>query len=109
MKTRMIALLALVLVMGGCQKDSGSRKSPEGKPGLPVITAEVETGLSTRTLVSVDESGTGTIFWKPSDEINVFFGTEGARYVSKNTQNATSAAFHTTDELDVESLPKDNI
>lgn len=44
----------------------------------------------TKTVLQAD----GTIQWLPKDEINVFYsGTESARFVSNNTENAAQVAF----------------
>jgi len=68
---------------------------------LPEITAVQESSRPTKSTLEVDEDGVGTIFWTPADEINVFFGTVGTHYVSKNTTNATTAAFKTTDVIGI--------
>ena len=99
MKTRMLACLALALVLGSCQKESKkSVAAPEENAGLPEIIAEVESGQESRSTVAFDEHRIGTILWTPYDAINVFFGSTGYRYVSQNTQNAAKAAFRTTEE-----------
>ena len=108
MKTRLLACLALALVLGSCQKDS--KKPAAETAAAPEIIAEMETVPESRSTLSVDENGIGTILWTPSDAINVFFGTTGARYVSQNTQNAATAAFRTTDEAaQAAELEADNI
>ena len=63
----------------------------------PEIFAEVETQPATKTQLVVGGDGTGTIYWKPGDEINVFYGTTGTHYTSQNTSNAITAVFRTTD------------
>ena len=99
MKTRMLACLALALVLGACQKESKKNAAlPEESAGLPEIIAEVESGQESRSTVAFDEHRVGTILWTPYDEINVFFGSEGFRYVSQNSQNAANAVFRSTDE-----------
>ena len=99
MKTRMLACLALALVLGACQKESKKNATlPEESAGLPEIIAEVESGQESRSTVAFDEHRVGTILWTPYDEINVFFGSEGFRYVSQNSQNAANAVFRSTDE-----------
>ena len=99
MKTRMLACLALALVFGACQKESKKNAAlPEESAGLPEIIAEVESGQESRSTVAFDEHRVGTILWTPYDEINVFFGSEGFRYVSQNSQNAANAVFRSTDE-----------
>ena len=97
MNTSKLACLALVaLVLGACQKETDKNTPPAaGKACLPEIVAEVEQAQASRSTVSVDENGTGTILWQPYDAINVFFGTKGAVYVSQNTRNAASAPFRT--------------
>ena len=107
MNTSKLACLALVaLVLGACQKETDKNTPPAaGKACLPEIVAEVEQAQASRSTVSVDENGTGTILWQPYDAINVFFGTKGAVYVSQNTRNAASAPFRTTDA----ELESDNI
>ena len=99
MKTRMLACLALALVLGACQKESKKNAAlPEESAGLPEIIAEVESGQESRSTVAFDEHRVGTILWTPYDAINVFFGSSGFRYVSQNTQNAANAVFRSTDE-----------
>ena len=99
MKTRMLACLALALVLGSCQKESKKNATlPEESAGLPEIIAEVESGQESRSTVAFDEHRVGTILWTPYDAINVFFGTTGFQYVSQNTQNAANAVFRSTDE-----------
>lgn len=62
----------------------------------PEITAFQETESGTKTLVEVND-GVGTIYWKPAEKINVFYGTTSTEYISKNKENATIAAFKTND------------
>ena len=108
MKTRMLACLALALVLGSCQKDS-KKDAAAQKTAIPEIIAEAGSGLATRTMVSVDDDGIGTISWAPYDEINVFFGTTGVRYTSQNTSYATTAVFRTREELGADVVATDNI
>ena len=67
----------------------------DGMPA-PEIIASVETNSATRTLISVDEEGEGTIYWTPADQINIFYGTTSTLYTSQNTENATTAVFLTS-------------
>ena len=64
----------------------------------PEITASYGDN-GTRTILITDDEGVGTIWWKPADEINVFYETASAHYTSKNTENATTVSFSTTDIL----------
>ena len=65
----------------------------------PDINATVEVEPETRTSLSVNSSGAGTIYWNPADTIDVFFGTKKASYISQNSSNALSAIFKTTATL----------
>lgn len=65
----------------------------------PGIVAKVESQAETKTILSVDESGVGTVYWTPSDQIDVFFGTVKARYTSQNESNAKRAEFKTDDNV----------
>ena len=88
-------MLALPLV--SCQttiEDTG-----DTAVAAPEIFAEVETQPATKTQLVVDGGGEGTIYWKPGDEINVFYGTTSTHYISQNTSNATTAVFRTTDVI----------
>ena len=96
-----------LMLLAACQVKSGVfdpvKESQEQLNGffLPEITAVQESSRPTKSTLEVDEDGVGTIFWTPADEINVFFGTVGTHYVSKNTTNATTAAFKTTDVIGI--------
>lgn len=74
----------------------------------PEITASYENN-GTKTTITTDEEGVGTIWWKPADEINVFYGTLSTHYVSKNTENATTVAFGTTDIIGSTESAQENI
>ena len=101
MKTRTIQYLALALLLGACQKEM-QEASPvtENSACAPEIIAETESGPATKTMISVDGNGTGTIMWMPGDQINVFYGTESTCYTAQNGENATTAVFHTEDILE---------
>lgn len=49
-----------------------------------------------KTSISVDAEGVGTIWWKPAEKINVFFGATSVPYTSTNTEDATTVVFETT-------------
>lgn len=74
----------------------------------PEITASYENN-GTKTTITTDEEGVGTIWWKPADEINVFYGTTSTHYVSKNKENATTVAFGTTDIIGSTESAQENI
>ena len=89
------AFLAFLLV--SCQFER--LVAPEEEIPAPDITADVEMQPDTRTLITVDQQGEGTIWWTPADEINIFYGTTGTHYTSQNAANATTAIFRTTDVI----------
>jgi hypothetical protein len=74
----------------------------------PQITAKSEQP-ATRTLLSVNEDGQGTIYWKPADRISVFFGKTRAQYTSQNKDDATTAVFQTTDSISESDFSSTNI
>ena len=74
----------------------------------PEITASYENN-GTKTTITTDDEGVGTIWWKPADEINVFYGTTSTHYVSKNKENATTVAFGTTDIIGSTESAQENI
>lgn len=73
----------------------------------PEITASFEND-HTKTTITTDEDGVGTIWWTPADEINVFYDKTSTHYVSKNTENATTVAFGTTDIIGSTESATDN-
>lgn len=83
---------------------SDSRKAVKA----PDITAAfVDNG--TKTTITTDSEGVGTIWWTPSDEINVFYGETPTRYISSIYENTTSAKFITGDEISEADLAKRNV
>ena len=96
MKNHLFTPAVLALLLVSCQS-----KLPETESFVvaPEIVAESETQSGTRTLLTVDSEGEGTIYWTPADEINIFYGTTSTHYTSQNTENATTAVFRTTDVI----------
>ena len=76
---------------------------------LQDVIAVQESSHPSKSTLEVDEGGIGTIYWKPADVINVFYGTASTRYVSKNTENATTAVFKTTDVIGISESSSENI
>ena len=86
MKQQVFFLIVSTVLLASCQRE-------QDWEGAPDIRAEVESEQKTRTSLSVDESGAGTIYWNPSDKIDVFFGTKKAQYTSQNASDAIAATF----------------
>ena len=95
MKTHLFCLTALALLFLSCQTEK--QDIPDGKADAPEIVAGVETQSDTKTILSTNGAGVGTIYWAPADQINVFYGTTSTLYTSRNTENATTAVFRTND------------
>ena len=102
MDKRLFLLIVPVLLLASCQREIDWSGAPE-------IKATVETESKTRTSLSVDESGAGTVYWNPADQIDVFFDTKKAGYISQNTSDAASAVFKTTAILSDTDLMSTNI
>ena len=103
MKKICLSLLTLATLLASCQTEEMEDHL------LPTIIAEFESQTGTRTLLSVDDSGIGTIYWKPDDLIDIFFGTARAVYSSQNTVNARTASFRTSDSVSGADLSSANI
>ena len=88
--------------MTSCQREQDWDAAPD-------IKARVESDQKTRTSLSVDESGSGTIYWNPSDKIDVFFGSTKASYTSQNASDAITAVFKTSDSVSGADITSSNI
>ena len=95
-------LLPLIVILASCQRE-------QEWGGAPDIKAKVESEQKTRTSLSVDESGSGTIYWNPSDKIDVFFGTKKTQYTSQNASDAIAATFKTSDSVSGTDVSSTNI
>lgn len=94
MRQQVVFLIITTVLLASCQHEREWE-------GAPDIKAKVESEKETRTSLSVDESGAGTIYWNPSDKIDVFFGTKKVHYTSQNTSDATIATFKTSESVSV--------
>ena len=94
MKNHLFTLSVLALLLVSCQS---KLQETADFVVAPDIIAEAEAQPGTRTLLTVDNEGEGTIYWTPADEINIFYGTTSTHYTSQNTENVTTAVFRTTD------------
>ena len=92
MNKRLFLLIFPILLLVSCLRETDWSGAPE-------IKATVETEPRTRTSLSVDESGVGTVYWSPADRIDVFFGTKRIGYTSQNSADATTAVFSTSEDV----------
>lgn len=74
----------------------------------PNMFGHTEGEQATKTTITVDGEGVGTILWKPADNINVFFGTTSVRYYSTNEVDATTVVFETSAMLGSTESASDN-
>ena len=95
-------LLPLIFILASCQRE-------QDWDGAPDIKAKDESEQKTRTSLSVDESGAGTIYWNPSDQIDVFFGTKKVQYTSQNSSDAATATFKTSETVSGSDVSMNNI
>ena len=87
MKTRYILLAIAALAASACSKDAAQNNT---EPRLVMITASLEGIQGTRT--AVQDGGT-KVFWEPGDNINVFYGGTGNRFISDCTELSSTSSF----------------
>ena len=110
-----IYFAAAAILFAACQQElqNASIHSIEevDKTVAPLITAKQENGKPTpaKSTLEVELEGSGTIYWTPADEINVFYGTTSTRYVSQNVANSTTAVFSTSDVIGISESSSTNI
>ncbi len=105
MKKAFAFAAAVAFAAASCStKEDTAADNQHGFSALPDITASTENGPDTKTVLEVGENGVGTIYWNPSDGINVFYGNESTHYVSKNSEKALTADFTSSDEVSAEAL-----
>ena len=88
----LIAICASAALLASCTKEmqeETKRVSSVDWESI-VIKGTQEGGGITKT--SVDGT-TGKVYWSPGDEITVFLGTAGAKYVGQNTEKAATTTF----------------
>lgn len=117
-KILLVISIALSGIITSCQVElltpqSNTVQQQEIPDGViaPEITAHLENGTpsNTKTILEVDGEGVGTIYWKPADEINIFYGTSSTHYTSQNDVNATTAVFTTSDVIGSTESASENI
>ena len=66
-------------------------------------------GIETKTVLSTDAQGNGTVSWLPGEKINVFFNTAGIAYTSSNTEVTTETTFTTDGQVTIKDLESGNV
>ncbi|MCQ2149871.1 MAG: FKBP-type peptidyl-prolyl cis-trans isomerase [Bacteroidales bacterium] len=88
----MCVLLVAVTMAAACVGIEGEKFSP-----VPDVVASIENG----TPNGVDGIRFEPVLWKPADNINVFYGSVGVKYTSRNEEEASSATFGAATALGV--------
>lgn len=101
---RLGILAAVLAIAASC---SVNETEPEFVKA-PNMFGLTEGEQATKTAITVDGEGVGTILWKPADNINVFFGTTSVRYYSTNEVDATTVVFETSAMLGSTESASDN-
>ena len=84
-----IALVSLLLFFAACSKDEGLNKIAKDEQRQEITITASQMNEGTKTIREAD----GKVFWKPGDEINVFFKSDEAKFTSTNTEDAATVAF----------------
>ena len=104
MDRKLLYLSIFVALLSSCQIEEIADNNY-----APEFSAEFVSEPMTKTSLSVDESGAGTIYWSASDQIDVFFGSTRAHYTSQNTETAVRAVFKTSDAIGASEVFSNNI
>lgn len=107
-------LAAALVMLAACQTELSEPQSFAQEEGTTIVAPTVtailnDEDMPSKTVLEVDGEGVGTIYWKPADEINVFYGTTSTHYVSQNAVNATTAVFSTSDIIGISEGASENI
>ena len=94
MKRIHLLLLSLLTAFAGCVEtvDEEPAMDFDGKQEV-VIEAVLADESDTKTVYNESD---GFVYWKPGDEINVFFGVDSGKFTSINECDAKKAAFSGT-------------
>lgn len=92
MKRNVCILLVAVTMAAACVGIEGEKFSP-----APDVVASIENETSN----GVDGIRFEPVLWKPADNINVFYGSVGVKYTSRNEEEASSATFGAATALGV--------
>lgn len=102
----LISFASSIIIIASC---TNTESKTTGVVEAPPLYCLIEKESVTRTTLSVDDEGVGTVYWKPSDCITVFFGTEKVKYFSTNEDLAINVVFDTTEKLDGQNADFSNI
>ena len=104
-----VAILLATCLLSSCSLEEDTIDETMYSFPAPIVSAKAyENYLDVKTVQVVSE-GVGKIYWCPEDEINVFFGSSGKKYISQNTDNAIEATFVSSETVTQSELDSDNI
>ncbi len=101
---RNCSLLLLPLLLLSCEMEKSMDETLVKAPDV-----QARLGTETKTVLSTDAAGNGTVSWLPGEKINVFFNTAGIAYTSSNTETTTETTFTTDGQVTIKDLESGNV
>ena len=101
---RNCSLLLLPLLLLSCEMEKSMDETMVKAPDV-----QARFGIETKTVLSTDAQGNGTVSWLPGEKINVFFNTTGIAYTSSNTETTTETTFTTDGQVTIKDLESGNV
>jgi len=103
-----IAFVIAAILSVSCSNTEEIKGAEPQISNAPIIYATQET--STKSSITVDGEGVGTIYWSPADDISIFYGASTpVLYTSTNIAPETTAAFTTSAIIGSTELASTNI
>ena len=103
-----IAFGVAAILSASCSNTEEIKGAEPQISNAPIIYATQET--STKSSITVDGEGVGTIYWSPADDISIFYGASTpVLYTSTNIAPETTAAFTTSAIIGSTELASTNI
>ncbi len=101
---RNCSLLLLPLLLLSCEMEKSMDETLVKAPDV-----QARLGTETKTVLSTDAAGNGTVSWLPGEKINVFFNTAGIAYTSSNTETTTETTVTTDGQVTIKDLESGNV
>ncbi len=101
---RNCSLLLLPLLLLSCEMEKSMDETMVKAPDV-----QARFGTETKTVLSTDAQGNGTVSWLSGEKINVFFNTTGIAYTSSNTETTTETTFTTDGQVTIKDLESGNV
>lgn len=84
----------VAVVIASCAREALVEVDGDDKNTYTITTIEASIADSDNGATKTVRKSDGKIYWNPSDEINVFFGTDKGKFTSSNTEDAAKASFN---------------